>query len=789
MSNLQNRELFPLKSEQAKPIDFKRVITKYLRFWYLFVIGVVISVVCAFFYIRYLTIPTYVVSTSLLIKDNESDTELSSAAAFSEIGLLQSSKNIDTEIEVLKSKSLMLRVVTELDLVTSYYIEGRVKDLEIYGEKSPVKVIISRLDSTAFGKQIALHINTSNSFQLEEENGKLTFHKFGNQIRKPYGTFTIVASPGNTFTDINTETKYIIKFHNLKDVAKQYNAALNVQPIKEGSNVISLSLTTPIKDKGVDILNKLVEVYNKEASEDRNTIASNTVEFIDERLKYLSTELSGVEKDVEEYKSLNEVTDVTTQASNYLEQASDYKKQLAEWATQIEVLESIQSYLNQNKSDYKMVPSALGIQDPTLLGLITKFNELQLERERMLLTIQPNNPLIKNINEQLENLKGNILENLSNIKNGLKITSNNLRSSSGHFQSQIRKVPVMERELLEINRQQAIKQNLYLYLLQKREESALSLAATVPTSRVIDSAAGGDFPISPKKTTIYLISFLLGIGIPFAILYLIELLNDKVETQNDVEIVTSAPILGELAHNPVKETVVVTKTNRSPIVEMFRLIRANLYFAAVNKENKVLLITSSMSGEGKTFFSINLGASLVLTGKKVVVIELDLRKPRLTKDLGMTEGIGITNYLISNKISIDEIIRPSEKVPGLFVIGSGPVPPNPSEIMLNPKLGHLIDTLRENFDHIILDTAPIGQVADAFNLSNLIDSTIYLVRYNYTLKKQIEIIENIYKNKTLKHPMIVLNDAKKINGFKYGYGYGYGYGDDKQSKKKSRVLS
>ncbi|MGY2134559.1 GumC family protein [Hymenobacter sp. HD11105] len=778
---MNNRELFPLAAEQPEAKDIKRLLFQYTRYWYWFLLGAVLSLATAFLYLRYYAVPQYRVYSTLLVKDDKSGQGLSSADALSDLGTLKSSRNINNEMEVLRSLSLMERVVRELGLFTSYTVEGRVVDREIYGQALPIRLLINTLDSTAAGKSFAIHLKSGNSFTLDDNSGSPTTHSFGQQIQKPYGTFTIVATSPNSpsFSKIN------VRFQDIQQVASHYNQAISIQPITKEASVLLLNLVDPIPEKAQNIINKLMEVYNKEAIEDKNIMATNTLKFLDERLGYITTELSGVEKDVEKYKSLNGLTDISTQATEYSSLASDYNRQLSEWAIQIDVLESIEAYLRKTTGQYSMVPSTLSIQDATLLGLIGKFNELQMERERMLRTTQPNNPLVQNLNEQLANLRLNILENLRNIKRGLQITSNNLKASSGQFQSRIRKVPAMERALLEINRQQAIKQSIYVYLLQKREETALSLAATESVARVIDPAVGGDYPISPNGKIIYLMALLLGLGVPMATIYVLGLLNNRVQSQQDVTSMVTAPILGEIAHNSnnKNETVVVTLGNRSPIAEMFRLVRANLNFAALGKQPVVLLVTSSMSGEGKTFLSINLGASLAIAGKRVVLLDLDLRKPRVAAGIGLAEGQGITDYLVSNTVALNDIIRPSDKIPFLSVITSGPVPPNPAELMMSPKFAHLIQELKESFDYIIMDTPPVGQVADAFTLNSFVDFTLYAVRYNYTYKAQLAILKNVSKNRMLNHPLIIMNDAKEVNGGNYGYGYGYGYDHKKTNKK------
>ncbi|WP_046311489.1 GumC family protein [Pontibacter korlensis] len=779
-----DKELFPLSSERAGEKDIRRILLNYLRYWYLFLIGAALGLCGAFLYLRYYTIPKYSVYSTVLIKDDKSDSHLSNESAFSDLEIFQATKNINNEIEVLQSESLMKRVASELSLFIGYYIEGRVNDIEIYGSEVPIKVLVNDLAPPAYRKSFVIHIKSDSTYNLDDNEGKMYTYKFGQQIQKPYGVFTVVPDSGLTASSKSIGSKLTVKFKNVQQLAEHYSQAIQIGPVNKSASVLWVGLTDPIPEKAKDIVNKLIEVYNKEAIEDKNLIASYTIDFIDERLRYLTSELSGVEKDVEQYKRQHELTDVNIQASNYLNIASGYNKQLSDWAIQIEILESIESYLNKDENQYKMVPSTLSIQDVTLMGLIARFNELQLDRERMLRTAQPKSPIIKNLNEQLANIRSSILENLRNIKKGLLITSNNLRANSDEFESKIKKVPSMERELLEISRQQAIKQNLYLYLLQKREETALSLAATVSSLRVIDPAKGGNVPVSPNKSTIYLMSLLLGICLPFAGIFIKDLLDDKVQTQQDVQHLTIAPVLGELPHNNY-DTVVVTKGNRTPIVEMFRHIRAKLHFAAVDKENKVILITSSMSGEGKTFFAINLAASLVLTGKKVLLIDLDLRKSTLSDELGLSEeGIGVSDYLVSNNVPIHEIIRSSAKVTDLFVISSGPTPPDPTELMMSTKLADLILELKSSFDFIIIDTAPVGQVADALSISSVIDSTIYIVRYNYTKKRQIEIVDEIYRNKTLCHPMIVLNDSKHVSSYGYGYGYCYSKEEKKDLSKK-----
>ncbi|TVT41509.1 polysaccharide biosynthesis tyrosine autokinase [Hymenobacter setariae] len=776
-------ELFPLKSEQPKGKDLKFILQRYLRFWYLFVLGAVIALAAAYTYLRYYAVAEYEVSSTLLIKNESSKPELSGLNGISGSELGEGGSDLNNEIQVLKSKSLMERVVTDLAFFSSYYIKGKIRDVEVYGKTSPITMVISKLTPSAYGKVIVIRLKPNNEFSLTEEGSQTsTNHKLGQLINKPYGAFTIVATPYNTGADKLFSKDILVQFHDIKNVAAGLNGALKIMPISKESTILQVSLVDAVPERGKDVINKLIEIYNHEALEYKNRNATNTINFLDDRLKGITSELSGVERGVENFKRQNEVADVSSQASNYINQASTYNKQLSDWAIQIDVLESIERYLNKTTGQYSMVPSSLGIQDPTLVGLIEKFNGLQLERERMLRTMEVDNPLIQNINEQLANLRTNILENLQNIKRGLVITSRNLKASSGQFQSQIKKVPSIERQLLEINRQQDVKRSLYSFLLQKREEAALELAATVSNSRIIDPALSGDYPIAPKVQLVYLIALLLGLSIPFLGIYVKELMNDKIQNVQDIEELTNTPILGELLLNNKREALVVTKSNRTPIAEMFRLIRANLNYLMFKKDNKVILVTSSMSGEGKTFFSLNFAASLLLIDKKVVLLELDLRNSDLSHILGLTDNLGVTDYLSSDKVNINDIIQQSDAIPGLHVISSGPRPVNPAELLMSAKLTYLIEELREAYDYIILDTAPVGKVSDVFGLAPLVDSGIYLVRCNYTYKRMVNIVDKIYNSNKINNMMIVVNGTKAGDNDSYGYGYG------EQTKKSSLVL-
>lgn len=759
-------------------VDIKELVFNYLRYWYLFVLGVMLSVTGAFLHIRYNTTPQYYVEGTILIKD-DAKSRISGGISGG-LESLAGGSGMGNERIMLKSKGLMYKVLSELSLNTSYFIEGRFRALEISKEDSPVSLIVSKLDSKGYGKSIKIRIMDNNNFQLienlDDDEPLVSLHKFGSEINKSYATFTVIAA-----SDISNTKDIIVQFHDIWKLAENYSQKLGVGSLGKETNILKLSLVDAVPQRSVNILNKLVEVYNIETVEDKNQVGAGMIDFLDERIHLLSIELTDVERNVEQYKQENALTDVSSNAQLYLQSANEYNKQLREFAVQLDIINSLEEYIKSEEP--RLVPSSLNISDPTLNGLLAKFNELQLERQRMLRTIQPSSSLILNMDDQLGNLKVNIRENLKNIKNGLMITRSNLELNSSQFQSKIRQVPSIERELLEINRQQSIKQQIYVFLLQKREEAGLSLAATTANSRIIDAPTTNNFPISPNKKSIYLAAIMLGLTLPVGLIYLKEIMNDKVVSRKDVEKVTNIPILGEIMYSRDKDALQVTEGSHTAVAEMFRLIRANLRFIRMEKENKVILITSSRSGEGKTFFSINLAASLAVSGKKVIIIDFDLRKPKIMEHLRLPNDNGLANYLASDHMEIATITTSIEKVGGLHVIGSGEIPANPSELMMSGRVGQLITELRAQYDYIIIDSTPIGQVADTFNISSYADSSIYLVRYNYTFKAQLAIINDIYANEKLNNPLIVMNGAKKNNGQVNGYGYGYGYGYGVKNKK------
>lgn len=766
--------------ESSTPFDIRSEIFKYLRYWWLFVLGVMVCLGGALVYLFFAT-PLYQASASLLIKVDKG-IDFTQNAVFSDLEAYESNNKIENELEIIGSYSIVRDAIDELPLHAFYFVEDRFsRRKEIYGEQVPVSVVVEELNSAGIAPEdrtIKVHL-AADDFTIESAEGNLRKVKYGEKIENWYGVFSI--EKVKPF-DEETPSTLIISLNNKDLLAGRFTGALTVEQSNRFSSVVNLSLIDPVPAKAKDILNKIVEVYNFQAVKEKNIIATNTLEFIDEQLVALTEELESIEARIEGYKRNYNISDLSSELANSLQNSADFESQLSRNRTQMEVLESIERYLN-NPSGMTEVTSSLTIEDNTLAALVMKFNELQSEKERLLRTLQPNNPLIINLEDQLASFKQNILTNLSNIKAGLDIQNKNMQSRVAELDSRVRSVPEIERGLLELTREQGIKQEHYLYLVKKREESQLSLAATtVSNSRIIDAASGGGGPVKPNRKLILGMAFMMGMGLPFGFIYLKNTLSGKIIQKQEIKKITSIPIIAEISHHNKKEALAISEKKRTPIAEQFRLLRTNLKFQNTGLDDKVILVTSSISGEGKTFFSLNFGVSLSLTGKKVIVLEFDLRKPALLESVAVKGRTGITDYLNSEDLAIDDLIIKFDPVSNLYLLGCGSIPDDPAEIMLSPKVGRLIEELKERFDYIILDTAPVGTVADAFNLVSYSDYSLFIIRYNYTTKQHLNFIEeNNFSNK-LKRPLIVLNGAKSGAG-NYSYGYGYGY------EKKKKVYS
>ncbi|MFC4097746.1 GumC family protein [Euzebyella saccharophila] len=749
--------------------NIMKILSGYLRYWPLFLLGVIVCVMGVLLYLRYWAVTEYKIASTILVKNNEEGQGSIQAEGIKGLGLLKSNYNVDDEIGIITSSGLLEKVIENRELNVNYYIEGSIKDVEIYGDDIPFKVLVDKTTADVlYDQPYFIKPVDENSFEIKlelEDGGFEEVFSFGDLVQTPFATFTVSKNPIIT-SDWSKEPWYFV----IRDTDVLIEEMLNnltVTRIYDDGELLELSFVSNDKNKGEDILSGIIETYVEEKIKYENELAETTIRMIDERIKVLSGEITGVEKSVEEFKTKNQITDVGSNASSFIEQANDYKRMITDYQTQINVMESLESYLSNGNTD-SPIPGALSSSDPALVGIIGQYNETLLEKKQLAQSASSSNPMILNLERTLTELRNSILDNVRSAKNGLIIARRNIQANANKYDAQIAKVPGMERELLDISRQQSTKEALYLYLLQKREEEVLSLAAPVSSTRIVSLPKAGRFPVAPNKTALYLGGFLLGLFIPFSIIYAKEILSNKVTSVEELETLVSAPVLGEISKNSKKGLIDFSQESRTPTAELFQLLRFNLeYFNKIDK-NQVVLVTSSIKGEGKTFIASNLAATLAFNGEKVAVLSFDLREPHLIENLMMDKrSPGITDFILNREYEVDDIVHKHKTIENLYVIPPGELVQYVGRLMISEKVGQLISHLRNEFDRIIIDTPPVGLISDAYALNKFIDSTLYVVRKDITEKDHLKILERIYRSNKLNNPLLLLN------GTEIGNSYGY----------------
>ena len=570
-----------------------------------------------------------------------------------------------------------------------------------------------------------------------------------------------------------TKERHITAFINRPfSVSKGYVNSLSIAPTSKTTSVVVISLENTNTRRGRDYINKLLEMYNINANNDKNEVAQKTAEFIDERIGIISKELGSTEQDLENFKRSAGITDLSSEAQIALTGNAEYEKKRVENQTQINLVMDLQRYMKGN--EYEVLPSNIGLQDAASAGAIDRYNQMLVERKRLLRTSTENNPTIINLDTSIRAMRTNVQATLDATLKGLQITKEDLAREASRYSRRINDAPTQERQFVSIARQQEIKSGLYLMLLQKREENAITLAATANNAKIIDEALADDNPISPKKTIVYLVALVLGVGLPVGVIYLIGLTKFKIEGRADVEKLTSLPVVGDIPLADEKTGSIAVFENQNNLMsETFRNVRTNLQFMLENGKN-VILVTSTISGEGKSFISANLAISLSLLGKKVVIVGLDIRKPGLNKVFNIPKKEhGITQYLTNTTANLMDFVQPSDINKNLFILPGGTVPPNPTELLARGGLEKAIETLKANFDYVILDTAPVGMVTDTLLIGRVADLSVYVCRADYTHKAEFTLINELAENNKLPN-LCIADNGLDLNSRKYGYYYGYG---------------
>jgi len=758
--------------------NLKEIITRYTTHWKWFVLCVIFAIGLAYIYIRY-SIPKYAVQTQIqILEDKSSGSELD---VFQDLKFLGGGKNkVEDELQIVNSRSNFIEVVKKLNLNTKVMVQGKIIETELY-TNPPINLNFISADSIVNKAKFEFFITISSSTTFgytEEEDKPVKAYAFGNTIPTPVGD--IVITPNVGVFESYKGKKLRVAVNPIEDVAQAYRTRVKVSNPGEFSNIVNLTLEDAIPEKARNILNTLISTYNNYAVED-------------ERIADISTDLSSVDQSAQDFKMEEGVTDIQAEANVNLNVGVANQQELANARNQLNMASSMQD-LVENQDSYEVLPTNIGLSDPTIASTTDRYNQLVQERQKLLKSSNEKNPVIVNLDEQIASLKRSMQQSLSNSVNTLGMTVNSLSNQQARFQSKIYSSPAKERALRDITRQQQTTESLYLYLLQKREEAQITAASSSAKSKVIDPAfMVSKNPVSPKTNLVYLASFILGLLVPFSIMYAYDLLDNKIHNMHSLEkLVQNVPVLGELPKLGKKDNKFIIKEDRSVLAESLRIIRTNLDYLIKAKQDKpgksnIVYVTSSVPGEGKTFLSTNLSMILASTNKKVLLVGADIRNPKLYTFFtgsnvnkmakpSRNKDAGLTEFLYDSTLEVRDVINPMLIHHNTVdVIYSGRIPPNPAELLMSGRIKELFEQVSEIYDYVIVDTAPLMVVTDTLLISDYADSLIYVTRAGVTENKAVNYPIKLQEENKIKGLSFVVNDVE-ISNLGYGGKYGYGYG-------------
>lgn len=757
----------------------------YLSKWKLILVCLLIAIAAAFLKIRYSTF-LYQASATIKLKEDEKSRSLSEISSIQNGVLGSTLPNVKDEIEVIKSRTIITEVVKDLKLNIRYFVSGKVKEVEIYSNP-PVNInffmsdsVLSNINKSLFIKIISPQkfelSNTNTNKLLGFENGESTTHSFGDKIEASFGSFVITPNINNYGSSPGSYIE--INIRPVHSVVESYLSEIGVSPT-DNSNVIKLTLNESIKEKARLILDKIIEKYNEDVINDKDLVIKATSDFITSRLNVVSNELEQVDFTAEKLQKDNRLTALASQSNIFLESERQTEAKINQTSNQLQLVEFMTDRLQNNNSDSDLLPADIGIADSNVAQITKSHNELVLQRDRILKNSSEKNPTVIKLNDQIDALKNNLTQSLNSIKSTNEITLNNLNREDSRIRGQIYSAPEKERQFRDIKRQQDIKESLYLYLLQKREETAITLGMSTANAKVIDYAYTNDLPVSPNKRMIYLSSLLLGLFIPVSFIYIKDLMDNKIHTKEDVLRLVKAPFIGDIPKSDTKHKQ-IKKVDYSPKAEAFRILRTNVNFMLQKSEApcKTIFLTSTTAQEGKSHTSTNLAKSFSFSEKKVLLIETDIRVPRVNKYLNIDAKIGLTDFISDKSLSIKDVTFKVKDNDYLDVIPSGTIPPNPAELLMSDRIKDLFENSKKNYDYIIVDTAAVGLVTDTLLISDYADMFVYVISANNIDKRQLHIAQTLYEEKRLPNMVTLLNGTVKKKG------YGYGYGNNPQRKKK-----
>lgn len=795
------------QESEHSSFDFQAIYTTLILNWKWFILSLVICLGIAAIYLRYTT-PIYQAYAKLLIKDEQNHGR-NNLQNMANLGMISNSNGIDNEMEILTSHSIAVQACRDLKLYTTYMLEGKVKDRLIY-QTQPVTVDVDPTHLEKLTAPINLRIErgetgyyVTGTFYVPTEEGTegpFNIDKHFKQLPATINTRAgIISLTQNTSSVMREGQTLLVSITSPNYAAYKYVGALSVSQTSKTTTIAQLVLNDEIPYRAVDYLKQLAICYNRQANEDKNEIALRTEKFINGRLEKINAELGSTEGQLQSYKQANNMVELKMNAGQAVANQDQFSQKLADANTQVELINSISEVMNSSSAKYQTLPSNVGLTDQASNQLINEYNQLVLQRDRLLQSASENSPSVTPMTAQLDNLWSSIRRSMSQARRNLQIQRNSVASQYAKYAGQVGATPQQERMLTQIGRQQEVKSGLYLMLLQKREENSISLAATADKGKLIDnpSLAG---KVSPKKSMIMLVALIIGLAIPALILFILQFFKYKIEGHEDVARLTRMPILGDVAvaseTAKTKADIVVHENKNNQMEEIFRSMRTNLQFMLKENE-KVILFTSSISGEGKTFTAANLAVSFALLGKKVILVGLDIRKPRLAELFEIDDHQhGITNLLVKDNPTLKDIeaqTLPSNINNNLQLLMAGPTPPNPAELLARPSLDTIFNHLREAYDYILIDSAPVGLVTDTLQIGRVSDATVAICRADYTPKENIEMLNSLCEGKKLPNMAIIINGidmSKKKHGYYYGYGkygkygrygrygrYGSGYGN------------
>ncbi|WP_139855621.1 GumC family protein [Aequorivita sinensis] len=780
----------PQNTNQTQDLSIREHVEIYLRQWPWFLITTFIFLTAALLYLRY-TPPAYSTTATILIK-NQGSRSASELGAFTDLGLVDMMNVVDFEnIKiVLNSKSLSERVVDKLNLTVSYFIEGKILDSEIFNNKPfTVKVISTPEQMSTPNGALYFEPTSITEFSLKDASkNEIGIYTFGEIVKLEWGNILVTpnveylkrAESEGGFPEIR------VHIRNRDHVAANVRSSIQVSSMTDRSSVILLSMTSTLPEKARAILDELIKQYNMDSMEDRNLIAQNTATFIQGRLEIITNELDSVETGKVDFKEKNRLTNIEAESQIFLQSASQVNKQQIELETKIALVNTMMDYL-ENSSDTDLLPANLGVGEDGFVGEVDKYNQLILERNRLLQSSTTKNPMVVGLDQQIEELRGNVLKSMENAENNLRISLGEVNKEMRKIGSEIYQIPEKEKTFRGISRQQEVKEALYLYLLQKREENAITMAVTAPEAKVIDAAYSQSIPEFPKRSIFYIGAVFLGILLPMLIVYLKQLLDNKIRNRAFVEKNGGdIAIVGEIPEVSKKENELITTNDTSILAESFRILSTNLKYLMLKKidkeeEGKVIFVTSTVKGEGKTFVSSNLAVTLANGGSKVVLVGADIRNPQIQRYVvGDYNKSGVVEYLVYPETIIDDYLQPANDNKNLSLMMSGTIPPNPAELWMQDRAGEMFKELAAKFDYVVVDTAPAMLVADTLLINKYADITIYTLRAGYTEKKLLGFPLENKKNEKLQNVSFVLNNVSAAN-FGYGNKYGYTYGQKKKT--------